>query len=58
MAGGIDPRAGRTLARRLVPVWLDVRKDTVSEKTHVAPFPQVGGGACLVELRGFEPLTF
>jgi hypothetical protein len=26
--------------------------------TRKAPFPQVGDGARLVELRGFEPLTF
>lgn len=36
MAGGIDPRAGRTTVRRLVPMWLEERKDTVSRKTFVA----------------------
>lgn len=36
MAGGIDPRAGRTPIRRLLPQWLDERKDTVARKTYVA----------------------
>lgn len=36
MSGGIDPRAGRTTVRRLLPIWLEERKDTVSKKTYVA----------------------
>jgi integrase len=36
MAGGIDPRAGRTPVRRLVPVWLEERKVSVSKKTYVS----------------------
>lgn len=36
LAGGIDPRAGRTLVGRLVPVWLEERKVTVAQKTYVA----------------------
>ena len=36
MAGGIDPRAGRTTVRRLLPMWLEEHKDTVSKETYVA----------------------
>ena len=36
LAGGVDHRAGRTPVRRLVPVWLEERKDTVAQKTYVA----------------------
>lgn len=36
LAGGIDPRAGRTTVRRLLPVWLEERKDTVARKTYVS----------------------
>ncbi len=36
MAGGIDPRAGRTIVRRLLPVWLEERRDSVSKKTYVS----------------------
>lgn len=36
LAGGVDPRAGRTPVRRLVPVWLEERKDTVARKTYIA----------------------
>ena len=33
MAGGIDPRAGRTPVRRLLPTWLEERRTTVLPKT-------------------------
>lgn len=36
LAGGIDPRAGRTPVRRLVPIWLEERKVTVAQKTYEA----------------------
>jgi integrase len=36
MAGGIDPRAGRTTVRRLLPIWLEERKDSVARKTYVS----------------------
>jgi integrase len=36
MAGGIDPKAGRTTVRRLLPVWLEERRTTVSQKTYVS----------------------
>src|SRR4051812_5418996 len=36
LAGGVDPRAGRTLVRNLLPGWLEERKVTVSRKTYVA----------------------
>lgn len=34
--GGTDPGAGRQAVRKLLPVWLEERKDTVSAKTYVA----------------------
>jgi len=36
MAGGFDPRAGRTPVRRLLPIWLEERADSVSKKTYVS----------------------
>ena len=36
MAGGIDPRAGRTTVLRLLPIWLEERKDSVARKTYVS----------------------
>jgi integrase len=36
LAGGIDPRAGKTQVRRLVPIWLEERQHTVARKTYVA----------------------
>lgn len=34
LAGGIDPRAGRSTVRTLLPVWLEERRTTVSAKTY------------------------
>ena len=36
LAGGVDPRTGRILVRKLLPVWLEERKVTVSRKTYIA----------------------
>lgn len=36
IAGGIDPRAGRTVVRTLLTNWLEERKITVTPKTYVA----------------------
>lgn len=36
MAGGIDPRAGRTLVRTLMSTWLEERQVTVTPKTYIA----------------------
>jgi hypothetical protein len=36
LSGGIDPRAGRSTVRALLPVWLEERKHSVSAKTYVA----------------------
>ena len=36
LAGGVDPRAGRSTVRALLPVWLEERKHSVSAKTYVA----------------------
>lgn len=36
LAGGVDPRAGRSTVRTLLPVWLEERKDSVSAKTYIA----------------------
>ena len=36
MAGGIDPRDGMATVRRLLDVWLEERRGTVSTKTFVA----------------------
>jgi integrase len=36
IVGGIDPAAGRTPIRTLLPVWLEERSITVSRKTYVA----------------------
>ena len=36
MAGGVDPRAGRTTVRRLLPIWLEERRTTVSAKTYAS----------------------
>lgn len=36
LAGGVDPRAGRTLVRKLLPVWLEERRASVARKTYVA----------------------
>lgn len=36
LSGGFDPRAGRTPVRRLLPLWLEERADSVSKKTYVA----------------------
>jgi hypothetical protein len=36
LAGGVDPRAGRSSVRVLIPVWLEERKHSVSAKTYVA----------------------
>jgi integrase len=36
LAGGVDPRAGRTTVRKVLPTWLEMRKVTVTPKTYVA----------------------
>jgi integrase len=36
LAGGVDPGAGRSTVRMLLPVWLEERKHSVSAKTYVA----------------------
>lgn len=36
LAGGVDPRAGRTSVTVLLPVWLEERKVSVAAKTYVA----------------------
>ena len=36
LAGGIDPRAGRTTVRKLLPTWLEEQRVTVTAKTYVA----------------------
>lgn len=36
LSGGIDPRAGRSTVRVLLPVWLEERRHSVSAKTYVA----------------------
>ena len=36
LAGGVDPRAGRTTVRALLPVWLEERAHSVSRKTYVS----------------------
>ena len=36
LAGGLDPRAGRTTVRKLLPTWLEERRVTVTAKTYVA----------------------
>lgn len=36
LSGGIDPRAGRSTVRALLPVWLEERQHSVSAKTYVA----------------------
>ena len=36
LSGGVDPRAGRSKVRALLPVWLDERKHSGSAKTYVA----------------------
>jgi integrase len=36
IAGGIDPRAGRTVVRNLITTWLEERQATVTRKTYVA----------------------
>ena len=38
LAGGIDPRAGRVLVRRIFATWLDLRKTTVAVKTYKSDF--------------------
>ncbi|WP_392508184.1 tyrosine-type recombinase/integrase [Naumannella halotolerans] len=36
LSGGVDPRAGRETVAKLLPIWLEERKDSVSAKTYVA----------------------
>jgi hypothetical protein len=36
LAGGVDPRAGRSRVRDLFTIWLEVRKTTVARKTFLA----------------------
>lgn len=36
LAGGFDPRAGRIMVRKALPLWLDERKASVAPKTYVA----------------------
>jgi integrase len=36
LAGGIDPRAGRTTVRTVIPTWLEERRVAVAAKTYVA----------------------
>lgn len=36
LTGGVDPRAGRSTVRMLLPVWLEERKHSVSAKIYVA----------------------